>query len=67
MTIFRERLKEQRIKKGWSTIELASHIQATQPSIVRWENGSRVPNIESLKKLAIAFDVSADYLLGLED
>lgn len=67
MEIFRERLKELKLEHKLNNVQLAKKIGTTGTTISRWENGSRVPNIESLKKLAMAFDVSADYLLGLED
>ena len=38
------------------------------PRTIRfYESGEREPNIESIKKLANFFNVSADYLLGLSD
>ena len=35
--------------------------------IVRWERGECEPTESYIKKAAIFFDVSTDYLLGLED
>ena len=67
MKIFCERLKELRLEKGLSTIEVAKAIDVSYTSIIRWEKEERIPSIEQLKALAIFFKVSSDYLLGLED
>ncbi len=32
-----------------------------------WEQGRTQPDIESLRKLCIIFDISADVLLGIDD
>ena len=67
MKIFCERLKELRLEKGLSTIELGKAIKVSYTSIIRWEKEERIPSIEQLKALAIFFKVSSDYLLGLEN
>ena len=67
MKVFCERLKELRLEKGLSTIELGKAIKVSYTSIMRWEKEERIPSIEQLKALAIFFNVSSDYLLGLED
>ncbi|MDE6362455.1 MAG: helix-turn-helix domain-containing protein, partial [Clostridia bacterium] len=38
-----------------------------QSMIVRWEKGECEPTATAIKKIAMAFNVSADYLLGLDD
>ncbi|MBQ9795420.1 MAG: helix-turn-helix transcriptional regulator [Clostridia bacterium] len=67
MEIFSKRLKELRIGKGLSLRQLANEIQVNNTTIGRWENQLRIPNIIELKKIAQYFNVSADYLLGLQD
>ena len=67
MEIFSKRLKELRIGKGLSLRQLANEIQVNNTTIGRWENQLRIPNIIELKKIAEFFNVSADYLLGLQD
>ena len=67
LKIFSERLKELRIEKKLTTKNLGEMINISDIAISRWERGLRVPNIESLYKLAVFFDVSTDYLVGLED
>ena len=64
MKIFQERLKEQRKLYGFTQREMAERLGVSQPSYIRYENGSAEPSQENLVKIADAFDVSVDYLLG---
>lgn len=67
MKIFCERLKELRLEKKLSKQQLAKEIGVSDVAISRWENNKRVPNIINLYALAEFFNVSSDYLIGLED
>ncbi len=64
---FQNRLKELRIAKGVSQKELGQAIGATYSAISYWETGINEPKISHVIALAKYFEVSADYLLGLED
>lgn len=64
MKIFQERLIEQRKLNKATQKQIANYLQITQPSYIRYENGSSEPSLENLVKLADYFDVSVDYLLG---
>ena len=64
MKIFQERLVEQRKLNKITQRQLADYLQITQPSYIRYENGSSEPSLETLVKIADYFDVSVDYLLG---
>lgn len=65
--IFCERLKSLRIEKKISQPELAKMVGVSNGMISFWENGINEPTITNLVKLTQIFEVSADYLLGLED
>lgn len=67
MDIFEKRLKELRTYKGITQKELAKIIATTDDSVFSWEKGRSQPSIEVIRKLCNYFEVSADYLLGLED
>ena len=67
MNKFPERLKELRCEKGLSQRELAKATNLSQSAIVHWENNKRVPSADVIIIFAQLFEVSADYLLGLED
>lgn len=47
--------------------QLASLIGIAQTNISDWENEISRPEYENLIKIAKIFDVSTDFLLGLED
>ena len=64
MKIFQQRLIEQRKLNNKTQRQVADYLQITQPSYIRYENGSAEPSLENLLKLADYFDVSVDYLLG---
>jgi len=64
---FKERLKELRVEKELSQIQLAKSIDVSQRSISSWETGFRQPDYDTLEKLVKFFNVTADYLLGIED
>ena len=65
--IFCERIKELRIEKGIGQVELAMAINVSKGIISLWENGLREPKLSNLISLAIFFEVSIDYLAGLDN
>lgn len=56
-------LKKLRISRGLSQQALAEKFNLTQQSIYKYENGLAEPDIETLKKFAIFFGISVDYLI----
>ena len=67
MEIFIKNLTEQRKLNKLTQRQVAKSLGISQPSYVRYENGSAEPTLENLVKLADLFDVSVDYLLGRTD
>lgn len=61
------RMKELREEFGWTQKQLADHAGLSQGGIGSIENGSREPNITTLKAIAKAFGVGVDYLIGFDD
>lgn len=61
-----ERIRELRNIRGISQIQLANKLGVTKQSVSNWENDNILPSIEMLVKIANFFEVSTDYLLGLE-
>ena len=59
-----ERIIQLRKTKNWSQDELAKHVNASRIMIGKYERGDNAPSIEVLLKLAKAFGVSLDYLVG---
>ena len=64
---FCERLKELRLSKNLTQKEVADACDVTATCICQLETGARNPTGSTVATLAIFFDVSTDYLLGLED
>ena len=58
------KLREIRKQKGLSQERLAELSHVHRVSISMFENGRKKPNVDSLKRLANALDVSTDELLG---
>ena len=65
--IFSGRLKELRKESGLTLIELSEKIGVSTNTISRWERQERIPNLEHLVILSKFFQVSTDYLCGLEE
>jgi len=63
----RVRIKTLRNEKGIGQNKLADDIQVSNASVSYWETGKQIPSAEVLFKLAVYFDVSADYILGIID
>lgn len=53
-----------RDKKGWSQADLAEVSKVSRVMIGKYERGDAVPSIDAAKKIADAFGVSLDYLVG---
>lgn len=63
----KERLRNLRVESGLTQKELAIQIGSTDKSIWNYEKGLATPPYEILIAYSKYFDVSTDYLLGLED
>lgn len=67
MEIFAKRLRELRLDAGLSARQVGAGIGVAHSTIVRWEQGSGMPDTLDLIALAKFFNVSTDYLCGLEN
>lgn len=61
-----ERLKEVRESRNLSQAAVAERIEVTNAAISAYELNTSTPSLETFIKLALFFNVSADYLLGLD-
>ncbi len=64
---FNETLREVRRESGMTQKDVYTALQVSPNCYASWEQGRTQPDIENIKKLCAIFEVSADYLLGLED
>ena len=61
------RICESRMARGWSQVELAKRLDVAKQTVSNWENDNIQPSIEMLVRLAQIFNVSTDFLLGLDE
>ncbi|MCL2570173.1 MAG: helix-turn-helix domain-containing protein [Firmicutes bacterium] len=60
-------LKELREEKNLTQADLAKHLgYKNETTISNWEIGKRTPELNNLIAIAKFFDVSLDYLVGME-
>ena len=62
---FSERIKILREEKGISQAELAKRLGVNRSIVSSYENQTRLPSIQMLSKLSYLFNVSIEYLLGI--
>ena len=59
-------IKELRKAHGFTQEELAERLGVTYQAISKWENDWGMPDISQIVPLATVFDVSTDYLFGID-
>ena len=64
---FQRRIKELRIQKNMSQMDLAKATGISQSAIAKWELGKTEPTASAIILLAEFFGETTDYLLGLEN
>ena len=61
------KIKLLRDQRGMTQTELAKRLGITRSSVNAWEMGISVPSTQYIVELAKFFNVSTDYLLGMEE
>ena len=61
-----KQLKHLRRAKAYTQQELADRLDVSKSAISAYEQDRKVPSLETLIQLATYFNVSVDYLLGVE-
>lgn len=67
MIHFGKRIKTLRLQRNMSQLELAKALAVTKSGVSAYETGARMPSYSVLIKIAQFFNVSTDYLLGLDE
>ena len=62
-----DKIREIRLAKKISQVELAKMLDVTKQSVSNWENENIQPSIEMLSKIADVFNISTDFLLSRDD
>ena len=63
---FADRLKMIRENAGMTQSQLAKNLHLTRSAVNGWEMGLSVPSTQCIVELAKLFNISTDYLLGME-
>lgn len=61
-----ERIKQLREQRSFTQADLAKRLGITRSSVNAWEMGISVPSTQYIVDLANIFQVSTDYLLGMD-
>lgn len=64
---FGYRLRELRKSKNLTQTQVARRLNLSKTTISGYENNVKTPSLEVLVQLALLYDVSTDYILGLEN
>ena len=64
--MFCDKLRHLRKHQELSQMEVCKQLNIPQACYSRYETGTNEPDLQTLKKLAIFFDCSVDYLLEIE-
>ncbi len=64
---FKNILRELREEKGLTQLQLAEELHFSLSIVNKWENGKKNPSVETIKILAKFFNVTTDYLLGMDN
>ncbi len=67
MIIIADKIRELRFKNGISQKKLAERLGCSGSIISSYELGTKRPSYETLVSLARIFNVTTDYLLGVEN
>ena len=67
MSNFSINLKNLRLEQHIGQVELANKLGVSKGIISLWENDKREPSLTHIVKIAKFFNVSADFLIGLND
>lgn len=61
-----ELIKQLRIERGFSQAKLGEKLNKSKSTISKYESNQKMPPLETLIDISILFNVSLDYLAGLE-
>ncbi|MCI8459620.1 MAG: helix-turn-helix transcriptional regulator [Clostridia bacterium] len=64
---FQDIFKQLRKDRGIGQVALAEALGVSKGVISFWETGRNEPSLQMLKKIAVYFEVTTDYLVGLEN
>lgn len=67
MSVFSERLEQERKRAGWTKTYTAKMLKLPLTTYANYEYGSREPDINTITAISNLFNTSTDYLMGKTD
>ena len=64
---FKEILSEFLKENNLTQVSFAKSIGVKQSQVSEWLNGKAKPGYDTLKSMALAYDISADFFLGIKE
>ncbi len=64
---FNEILKDFLAENNLTQVAFAKTVGVKQSQVSEWLKGKAKPGYDTLKTMALAFNISADYFLGIKD
>lgn len=61
-----DKIKKERLKKNITQSQLANYVNTSQSALAAYENGSKIPRLDTIQRIAAALDVPALSLLPSE-
>ena len=62
-----ERIKNSRLQKGLTQVQVSKRLNVTKSAVNSWETNNSTPSLIYIIKLSQMFNVSTDYLLGINE
>ena len=63
-SLFPERLRLYRKRKGLTQLQLAQYLGVSQAAVAKWESAQAEPDLKRLNRLSVLFGVPLDTLCG---
>ena len=67
MKIFGERVKQTLKEMGWTQKTLADRLRVQTSTLCEWLNDHNEPPMQMIVDIALALEVSSDFLLGIKE
>ena len=67
MKIFGERVKQTLKESGWTQKKLAEFLRVQTSTLCEWLNDHNEPPMQTIVDIALALEVSTDFLLGIKE
>lgn len=61
------KIRQLRNEKHFTQTQLAEFLHVSQDTISLWELNKSLPDVKAIVELCKLFEISADYLLGLDE